>query len=225
MGVVSTMNAVANTESVSTTDSTPEPIGSEDPQTIPELSKDELFHLLQNQRRRRVLLYLQGAEDKVSMRDVAEQVAAWENDTTVEALSSDERQRVYIALYQSHLPKLDDAGVLSYNQQRGIIERTPIADQLDTYLNVDTQSSDDAENADEESNAVDDSGDTKMLGVTLPNSAIIRYYGAATLASVLVTAVSWTGLVAIPGLALATLITGLFVAVTLGVATKHQYDN
>jgi hypothetical protein len=213
------MNAVADTESVSTSDNTSEPIESENPPD-PELSKDELFHLLQNQRRRRVLLYLQSADSEVTMREVAEQVAAWENDTTVEALSSDERQRVYIALYQSHLPKLDDSGVLSYNQQRGIIERTPIANQLDTYLNVDNEN----ENADEENGDGNESGDQDVFGVTLPGSTISRYYGAATLASVLVTAVSWTGLVAINGLALATLITGLFVAVTLVVAVKHQYD-
>jgi hypothetical protein len=228
MGMVSTMNAVANTESVSTSDSTPEPTGAED--LPPELSKDELFHLLQNQRRRRVLLYLQGTDSEVNMRDVAEQVAAWENDTTVEALSSDERQRVYIALYQSHLPKLDDADVLSYNQQRGIVERTPLADQLDTYLNVDKPSpfsDDERENVNESSGADVDAGETPdnneetddAGGVSvrlLSDSTIIRYYGGATLASALLTAISWTGLVAVSGLVLATFITGLFIAVTVG---------
>jgi hypothetical protein len=230
MGMVSTMNAVANTESVSTSDSTPEPTGSED--LPPELSKDELFHLLQNQRRRRVLLYLQSTDSEVNMRDVAEQVAAWENDTTVEALSSDERQRVYIALYQSHLPKLDDANVLSYNQQRGIVERTPLADQLDTYLNIDTPSpfSDDGtENVHESSGAdAETEKDTDAEeGVSvrlLSDSTIIRYYGGATLASALLTAVSWTGLVAVSGLVLATFITGLFIAVTIGM-TVHKRDH
>jgi hypothetical protein len=230
------MNAVANTESVSTSDSTPEPIGSDD--LPPELSKDELFHLLQNQRRRRVLLYLQSTDSEVSMRDVAEQVAAWENETTVEALSSDERQRVYIALYQSHLPKLDDANVLSYNQQRGIVKRTPLADQLDTYLNVDTPSplsDDETENVNESSGVdadteedTDDNKDTDAEGGVsvrlLSDSTIIRYYGGATLASALLTAVSWTGLVAVPGLVLATFITGLFIAVTIGM-TFHQRDH
>jgi hypothetical protein len=218
MGMVSTMNAVANTESGSTSDNTPESVGSE---SDPELPKDELFHLLQNQRRRRVMLFLQDADSEETMRDVAEQVAAWENDTTVEALSSNERQRVYIALYQSHLPKLDDAGVLDYNQQRGIVSRTPLADQLDTHLNVDTE---DEKSTDKESTG-DESESADVMGVSaLPSSAIVRYYGAATLASVLVTAVTWTGLVAMNGLALATFITGLFVAVTLGVAAKNQFD-
>ncbi|MFC4551631.1 DUF7344 domain-containing protein [Halorussus sp. GCM10023401] len=101
------------------------------------LSKDEIFHLLQNQRRRDVLRYLQGVEGRVAMRDLAEQVAAWEHDTTLQALTSDECQRVYIALYQTHLPKLDEEGIIEYNQSRGIVERTPQADQLDKYLETD----------------------------------------------------------------------------------------
>lgn len=106
-----------------------------------ELPVDEIFHILQNERRRMVLEYLQEADDAVRMRDVAEQVAAWENDTTVEELTSDQRQRVYIPLYQSHLPKLDKAGIIDYQQNRGVVERRPLARQLDYYLNADSNTS------------------------------------------------------------------------------------
>ncbi len=102
-----------------------------------ELSTDQIFHILQNERRRNVLRYLQDTDGPVRMRDVAEQVAAWEHDTTVEALSSDQRQRVYIPLYQSHLPKLDKAGIIEYQKSRGIVERRPLADRLDPYLDPD----------------------------------------------------------------------------------------
>ena len=101
-----------------------------------ELTNDEMFHLLQTERRRAVLRYLQGCDEPVRMRDVAEQVAAWEHDTTVAGLTSTERQRVYIALYQSHLPKLDKAGVIDYQQSRGIVERRPAADCLDPYVDI-----------------------------------------------------------------------------------------
>ena len=112
------------------------------------LETDDIFHLLQNHRRRNALRYLKAAdEEQVRMRDVAEQVAAWENDTTVESLTSDERQRVYIALYQSHLPKLDEEGIITYNQSRGIIERTPLADRLDPYLDHEDGATDDAGDA------------------------------------------------------------------------------
>ena len=99
-----------------------------------ELSKDDIYHVLQNERRRSVLRYLEDADGPVRMRDVAEQVAAWENDTTVEQLTSKERQRVYIALYQTHLTKLDEMDIIDYNQSRGIVERKERADRLERYL-------------------------------------------------------------------------------------------
>ncbi|ELY44541.1 DUF7344 domain-containing protein [Natronorubrum sulfidifaciens] len=102
----------------------------------PAFSKDEIFHLLQNERRRLVLRYLRDTDGPVRMRDIAEQVAAWEHETTVEALTSTQRQRVYIPLYQSHLSKLDKAGIIDYQQNRGIVVRKPLADQIDQYLQI-----------------------------------------------------------------------------------------
>lgn len=110
-----------------------QPDGTE-PEPVDPLPKDEMFHLLSNRRRRDALRYLADHDGPVDMRDLAERVAAWEQGTTVQQLSSQERQRVYIALYQTHLPKLDDHGVISYNQSRGLIERTERAEQLEPYL-------------------------------------------------------------------------------------------
>jgi len=106
-------------------------IGNDEPD---ELEADDIYHLLQNERRRSVLRYMKDVEGPARMRDVAEQVAAWEYDTTVEELTSQERQRVYIALYQAHLPKLDKNGVIDYNQSRGIVEQRPRAERLEQYL-------------------------------------------------------------------------------------------
>lgn len=227
--MVTTMNAVANsnsdtdTEPVSAGDGTTQ-LGSEDPPA--ELSKDELFHLLQNQRRRRVLLYLQDTTGEVSMRDIAEQVAAWENDTTVKALGSNERQRVYIALYQSHLPKLDDAGVLTYDQQRGIVARTQLADQLEAYLNVDTRSEGrtetEAEEVKPDGKGTTDDAERRATTTTGP-LGILRYYGVATLASVVAMVAAETGLTAMTGNVLAMVITGLFFAVTIGVTFQQRH--
>ncbi|MFH5802266.1 hypothetical protein [Haladaptatus sp. CMAA 1911] len=108
----------------------------------PELSKNKIFHLLQTPRRRYALQYLKEHDTPVEMRDLAEQVAAWENETNVQALTSDERQRVYIPLYQSHLPKLDEEGIIEYNQSRGTVKRTKLADQLDQYLTIEIAETD-----------------------------------------------------------------------------------
>ncbi|WP_144905700.1 DUF7344 domain-containing protein [Halobellus captivus] len=109
------------------------------------LSEDDIFHVLQNERRRLVLKYLEGRDGEVRMRDIAEQVAAWEHDTTVQALTSTQRQRVYIPLYQNHLTKLDDKGIIEYNQSRGIVKRTPLADELQAYLDPFEVESDNAD--------------------------------------------------------------------------------
>lgn len=99
------------------------------------ISKDSVFHLLQNSRRRAILRHLiEQDEDVFSMREVTELVAARENDTTVSELASDARQRVYIALYQSHLPKLDDTGVIDYDQDRGTFTPTPLVSVFTPYL-------------------------------------------------------------------------------------------
>ncbi|MFH5802311.1 hypothetical protein [Haladaptatus sp. CMAA 1911] len=116
------------------------------------LTKDKIFHILQTQRRRHALRYLKEHDTPVEMRDLAEQVAAWENDTTVQALASNERQRVYIALYQSHLPKLDEEGIIEYNKSRGIVERGQLADEFDPYLRPSNHTATDSDNETVETN-------------------------------------------------------------------------
>lgn len=134
----------------------------------PAFSKDDVFHLLQNERRRMVLRYLRGTDGPVRMRDVAEQVAAWEHETTVEELTSTQRQRVYIPLYQSHLSKLDEAGLIDYQQNRGVVERKALADQVDKYLELDS----DDESTDETA-AESPEWDDYYIGATVLSYAIL----------------------------------------------------
>ena len=101
-----------------------------------ELSRDDIFHFLQCRRRRLILKYLQEytGDEPAVMSDIAEHIAALENDTTVRALDSQQRQRVYIALYQSHLPKMDRADIIDYNQDRGYVESTDFTSEFLQYL-------------------------------------------------------------------------------------------
>ncbi len=128
--LIELMSASPNTADA-TGDTTSSP---QDTESSQPLSKDTIFHILQVQRRRLTLQYLQGRTDAVSLRDLAEQVAAWENNMSVVELTSKERQRAYISLYQTHLPTLDTEGIVEYNKDRGTIRRTSRADQFDPYL-------------------------------------------------------------------------------------------
>jgi hypothetical protein len=96
--------------------------------------KGEVFDLLSNHRRRYVIHFCKQREGPVTVSDVAEQVAAWENDKTVEAIDSAERKRVYTSLQQTHLPTLADADMIAY--ENGTVELTDRVRELDVYLDI-----------------------------------------------------------------------------------------
>lgn len=49
--------------------------------------------------------------------DVAEQVAAWENDKDLRSVTSDEKTRAYTAIYQDHAPVLEERGILEFDRE------------------------------------------------------------------------------------------------------------
>ena len=101
-----------------------------------EIRLDVIFDILKNQRRRHVLRYLREHET-TTLSDLAEHVAALENEKDVRSLTSSERKRVYVGLYQCHLPRMSDAGVIDFDSDRGRIELRDTAEQLDEYLDSD----------------------------------------------------------------------------------------
>ena len=104
-----------------------------------DLSLDVVFEILKNERRRSVLEYLQTDADRVMLGELAEFIAARENDTTVESLTAQQRKRVYVGLYQCHLPKMDDADVVAFDRNRGVVELGPNAEGLIEYLESDAE--------------------------------------------------------------------------------------
>jgi len=101
-----------------------------------DLSKTEIFDVLRNQRRRFVLQYLKRRETPVELGPLATQVAAWEYDTTVDEVTSAQRKRVYTTLQQTHLPKMDEAGIVEYDSSRGTICSTESTEDLSVYLEI-----------------------------------------------------------------------------------------
>lgn len=100
----------------------------------PQLSLDTVFDALRNARRRRTLQYLDVSDGSIELGELAERIAADENDKSTGEITYAERKRVYVALYQCHLPKLDDMDIVSYDESRGIVERRESAAQLRPYL-------------------------------------------------------------------------------------------
>lgn len=96
--------------------------------------EDTVFTLLSNGRRRQVVRVLQELEPPVSLGELAEHVAAVENDKPVAAVTGEERRRVYTALQQRHLDRLADAGIIEY--ERDAIAPTDRMAELEVHLEV-----------------------------------------------------------------------------------------
>jgi len=101
-----------------------------------DISHSEWFDLLSNHRRRYTLHYLKHNGDQATLGELADQVAAWENDIPLEEVSYDQRKRVYTSLQQVHLPRMDKHGVVRFDEREGHIEPGPAVADLDVYLEV-----------------------------------------------------------------------------------------
>ncbi|MFC6838456.1 DUF7344 domain-containing protein [Halomarina ordinaria] len=101
-----------------------------------ELELDDAFNILSNSRRRYIIYYLHTRGESATIEELASQIAAWENDIPVDDLDDTARRRVYVSLYQTHLPKLDDFGIAVYDRDEGTVELTEKAEEIVRYLPV-----------------------------------------------------------------------------------------
>jgi hypothetical protein len=152
-------------------------------QDADDLEIGEVFELLKNERRRRVIEYLKDEDDGETTLDVlAEHIAALENDIDVRQLSSSQRKRVYIALYQCHLPKMDNFGVIDYDKDRGTVALRNTA-LLDPYL---------ASSEGEEAAETDAESDRTELGMALSVAAVAAVGSTGVGALAAVPPAGWT---------------------------------
>lgn len=98
------------------------------------LPQETVFELLSNQRRRYALEVLRAADGPLLVTDLATRVAVREGGVDAEALDSSRHQSVRISLYQSHLPRLDESGLLTYDRDEGVVELASAAAVCFRYL-------------------------------------------------------------------------------------------
>lgn len=106
---------------------------------MPVLTKDTAFQLVSNWRRREVLRYLNEHGGETSVGELAEHIASKKEDVPVGQITSKQRKRVYVGLYQCHLKQLAEEGVIDYNKNRGTVHVLPLADELTPYLDDEPQ--------------------------------------------------------------------------------------
>lgn len=92
-----------------------------------------VFGILAHQRRRCALRCLREHENPMALADLADEVAARENETPLAEIPAEEVKRVYLSLYHGHIPKLADAKFIRYDQKRDLVTLSERAEQLTRY--------------------------------------------------------------------------------------------
>lgn len=72
-------------------------------------------------RRRRLTLRCLMEHRELALPDLAELVAERESGEPLSALSPERACRVYFSLYHTHLPKLENAGLVRYDQEEDYV--------------------------------------------------------------------------------------------------------
>jgi predicted transcriptional regulator len=96
------------------------------------LSPAEIHDVLRNDRRRLVLERLREGAGTETVSDLAEHIGSVEAEESPPPRKV--RQSVYVSLHQTHLPKLDDLGIVAYDADGKTVELDAHATALDTYL-------------------------------------------------------------------------------------------
>jgi len=96
--------------------------------------KDDIFEVLSSSRRRQLLYHLHRRGGEAALQDLAEDVAAAETD---ERIDESVVKRFYISLYQTHVPKLEEAGFVVYREEEKRVELTDGIDEIGRVLEAD----------------------------------------------------------------------------------------
>lgn len=99
------------------------------------LSNAHIFESLNNSRRIHVINIINDIEES-NVSDLSETVASIEYGKDIADLTEQERKRVYVSLYQTHLPKLDEVNVIDFNQQKSTVLKDENCSSMASIISV-----------------------------------------------------------------------------------------
>lgn len=98
------------------------------------LEPNEIHNVLRNERRRQALEYLGDSDEVLTVDKLAEHIASLE--TGESPPPHDVRKSVYVSLHQTHLPKLDELGIVEYDLRSKELSLTELAKEVEVYMEV-----------------------------------------------------------------------------------------
>lgn len=98
------------------------------------LEASQIHDILRNDRRRLAIRCLRENGGMLSVRDLSEDVAT--RETGEAPAPRDKRRSVYVSLHQTHLPKLDELGIVNYDTDAKEVRLRDRAAEITTYMEV-----------------------------------------------------------------------------------------
>jgi len=109
-----------------------------DPPHADDTELGELFFALSHVERRRALQCLWNHGTELTLADVAEEVTAREAKTSIQNTDPETVTRTYLSLYHSHIPRLEEAGLVAYDQENDLVvatsDRDDVRSSIDSFL-------------------------------------------------------------------------------------------
>ncbi|MFB6173325.1 MAG: hypothetical protein ABEI39_01650 [Halobacteriales archaeon] len=97
-----------------------------------ELDSVEIHEVLSNERRQLALRALREAGGPLSARELSERIA--EVETGESPPPRNIRQSAYVSLHQTHLPKLDEMGIVEYDESAKTVSLEDRASEVSVYM-------------------------------------------------------------------------------------------
>ena len=97
------------------------------------LSKETIYEILSNQRRRFMIHALKYRDSAMELKEISKRVTAWEQNTEMSAINYDQRRSVYTSIKNTHLPVLEENGLVEYDAETKTVAPTEALDSLDVY--------------------------------------------------------------------------------------------
>lgn len=103
------------------------------------LSEGEIYEILANRRRRETIRHLSLTPEggPISLRELSETIATRETDESPPPRTA--RESVYNSLHQTHLPKLEELGVVTYDRETREVRLRERARDVNLYMEVITE--------------------------------------------------------------------------------------
>lgn len=96
-----------------------------------QMSGNAVLAVFAHRRRRDAIRELRTHENPIPLADLADQVAVREHGTPISEIPAETVKRIYLSLYHTHIPKLADADLLRYDQERDAVALSERAERVE----------------------------------------------------------------------------------------------